>query len=144
MLSRFRWFTLYDARKLEWNTSLYTAGFGLFLGLPFESMHTTPGLIRASEMLPEYVWAWGFGLIGSALLYVMHVTPEKWWAPFARAVLFLLAMILFFAYGTPFLEATLNSPAIYIFFASSLLFCGSCLISSCREAGMALHRRKGG
>lgn len=144
MLSRWSWFTAYDSRKLEWVTSIYTAGFGLFLGLPFESMHTTPGLIRAVEIAPEYAWSWAFGLVGSALVYVMHITPERWWAPFARAVLFFLAMLLFLAYGTPFLETTLNSPAIYIFFASALLFCGACFISACREAGVELHRRKGG
>ena len=142
MLSRIPWFTSYDARKSEWLTALYIAGFGLFLGLPFESMHTTPGLIRAVEIAPEYAWAWGFGLDGSALVYVLHVTPERRWAPYLRAVLFAVGMILFLAYGTPFLQTSLNSPAIYIFFASALLFCGGCFIAACREAGINTHRKR--
>lgn len=143
MLSRWQWFTAYDRRKAEWLTALHTTGFGLFLGLPMQSMTHTPGLRAAASIIPEWGWAWLFGGVGIALIQALHLTTTAWWATFLRAGLMLAAMGLYLGFGTPFARVAPYSPATFTYFSFALLFCGGGFIASCREVGQVIAEWRG-
>lgn len=144
MLSRFSWFTHYaDSRKLEWTLALQTTGFGLFLGMPLESLRDTPNLIAIGSLMPEYAWAWAFGLIGGALIYCLHADREIAWPAFIRAGLMLAAMVVYLTYGIVSLRAAPHLPSTFFLLSFAILCCGSGLIAACRDVGREIAKRRG-
>ena len=139
MLSRFRWFYAYDARKCEWMTAIQATGFGLFLGLPMQSLHHTAGLKAVADVIPEAAWAWVFGFLGLVLLHCLHMTATAGWPAFARAGLFLLIMAAYLTFGTAFLLTTPYSPGVYMYYSTALLLCGASFIGAMRDAGLVIR-----
>ena len=143
MLSRWKWFTHYaDRRKLEWTLALQTTGFGLFLGLPLESMRDAPNLVAIESVMPEYAWAWAFGGIGGALVYCLHADRGASWPAFVRAGLMLGLMAVYMAYGVTSLRAAPHLPSTFFLLSFALLCCGSGLISASRDVGREIGKRQ--
>lgn len=92
-LSRFRWFTKYRERKLEYGISFYTLFFGIFLILPPFSM-STPNFTVVLESLPERHWSILMMFIGALHVYALHINGRGAWTPFVRfGVLFINSQI---------------------------------------------------
>lgn len=93
VLSRFRWFTKYRERKLEYGISFYTLFFGLFLALPPHSM-AAPNFATVRQTLPEWQWAVAMIVIGGVHTYALHLNGRAAWTPFARlGVLFINSQV---------------------------------------------------
>ena len=139
MLSRWKWFSAFDARKCEWMTAIQATGFGVFLGLPMPSLHHTPGLRAIADIIPEAIWAWVFAALGLVLLHCLHMTTAATWLAFARAALFLLIMAAYLTFGTAFLLTAPYSPVVYMYYSTALLLCGASFIGAMRAAGVVVR-----
>lgn len=139
MFSKLPWFTDYTVKKLEWSTSVQTAGFGAFLLLPGTSLRGSAGLEAAASVMDEVLWGALFLILGSVSCIALHNNAAVW-APFGRMATMMLTMLALVIFAVGFLPW---SPGAYYFLSTAFLFCGNGFLAASRDAGSEIGRWRG-
>lgn len=136
MFSRWKWFSSYSTRKLEWGVSVQMAGFGAFFLLPPISLRGSLGLEAAQELMDEASWGVLFLSLGCASMWFLHVDGRAAWTPFARMASMLGCILALVVFSHGFLPW---SPGAYWFLSSAFLLFGNGFLAASRDAGQEIR-----
>ena len=147
MLSRFKWFTKYQERKLEFGLALYTLGFGLWLAIPGLSFAGSAGFDGVTSIMGERLWSALFVCVGAIHAYALHINGRAAWTPFARLAALLCNGVVLFNLAFGFWLYTPLSSGVYTYGFMAFGFCGMAIVAAAKDCGreIAIYRsRKNG
>lgn len=129
-----------ERRKLEVFFAMLTAGFGMFLLLPMQSMSGYP-FVHLRYLAPEE--AWGFLFLTNGVMHCtwLAVNGARWWSPIVRYFSALGSAILYGTWAGAFYTYSPTSTAVFTY---SALSAGAvfCCVFAWRDALTAMRLRR--
>lgn len=144
MLSRFKWFTKYNERKLEFGIAFYTFGLGLWLAIPGLSFTGSAGFAGVTSIMSESAWSTLFVLVGALHVYSLHINGRAAWTPFARLASLLCSSAIIFNLAFGFWLNTPLSSGVYNYGFMAFGFCGMAIVAAAKDCGreIAIYRSR--
>lgn len=143
MFTRWKWFTQYGSRKLEWLTATHMALTGVFILVPPVTLGSSPATRYLADLLPEWVWGALFLGLGLVNAYALHINGSAAWTPYVRLAATTLAMALFAYAAAGFIAADPWSWGTINLLSLAFLFCGNGVLAASRDAGREYRRWRG-